>query len=147
MAMAGKPRGRLAALNKANACPSGKNMRAKQIVPFEDRVLSMARSLVEYQYYGNEEKNAAKILHRHHPELALSACTRAFSAYARAYEEAIAFVDANSKAHWDEYVAREQGTNQDSIQGEQEFIDKHPEVPKDIQETMFLWIFNWHHMR
>jgi hypothetical protein len=122
-------------------------MRAKRPVAFEDRALYMARSLVEYHRYGNDPKRAVKLLHAHHPEQERAECERVFGLHTRAYTDAIAFVDANSKVYWDRYNARHQGAPVADFPAEREFLDGHGDVPEDNLETMLLWIFDWHHVR
>lgn len=122
-------------------------MRAKRPTTFEDRVLQMARCLVEYHYYGDDENKAVKILHKHHPELERSVCARIFGLYTRAYADSIVFVNAHSKTYWERYNARHQGAPEEDFPAEREFFRKHPEVPVDILGTMIFWIFDWHHVR
>lgn len=107
----------------------------------------MARSLVEYRWYGGEEKRAIRILRSHHPDVAPAACEKAFRDYASTYRDAIAFVAANADLYRERWDSAEPEAPDDVPAPEQAFIDAHPDVPPGIVRTMVFWIYDWHHVR
>lgn len=112
---------------------------------FQERVLYVVRSYLEYESYGRDEKRAVKTIHKHHPEVPLPACQAAFRIYVQAYTDAIAFVEAHQDCYWS--YQRDRSRESDVKAKEAEFIRDHPDFPETLVRAMNWFIFDWHHVR
>ncbi len=113
---------------------------------FNERVLMVVRSFIEYGRYGRDEKKAVKIIRQHHPEMSLSACQDAFNRYMKVYSDTISFVNDNKDHCWE--LKKNPPAGQWPISGkEAAFIRKHGDIPEDIVRSMIWFIFDWHHVR
>jgi hypothetical protein len=113
---------------------------------FPDRLFDVVRNFVEYGLYAHDINKAAKILHKHHPDVPLAACEEEFRKHMTAYTDAIAFVEENK-----EYYGRLRNNSSAGLppisDNEFHFFRKHPDVPQSTLRTMIYFIFDWRHVR
>ena len=90
---------------------------------FSDRLFDVVRNFIEYGNYARDINKAARIIHKHHPDISLATCEAEFRKYMAAYIDAISFVDEHKDYYRRQWDTESAGIRTE-IKGRNAFLEK-----------------------
>jgi hypothetical protein len=104
---------------------------------FYDRLVYVARNLVEYKNYGGDPLKALKIVQKYFPGKSKEECNDQFTKVCEIYKAAIQF----AHEHKEYYYLNDKTL---FVSREKEFEEKYRAVPPSVVKHILGWVYNWH---